>query len=233
MLALKDLDSIVAAFNTFLFSSLAVFLVFLFLVVFSTGSLAETTVTAGTFLFAFSFTFADTFKNVFVSYVFLFVRQPYDVGDRVIIGTKTSTPMYVRKMELLTTTFRQWDGLETTLPNYNLANMQIFNIRRSVTLADEMFFRVDIDTSEECIEKLQQEYKAFLESQPNNFDAVNSDMAIYELEDSRCLKIFFYTAHRTNFQNAEHIARRHDLCLALKVSQYSYSISLYRGSLGL
>jgi small-conductance mechanosensitive channel len=113
-------------------------IIFLILVVFSTGSLGETTVTASSVLFAFSFVFADTFRNVFNSYVFLFVRQPFDVGDRIHIGRQTDMPMFVRKMELLTTTFRRWDGFESTIPNVVLASEQIYNVRRSGPLVDEV-----------------------------------------------------------------------------------------------
>lgn len=224
VLSLNDLDSIVAAFDSFLAWTRLVLIVFIILVVFSTGSLSELTVTAGTFMFAFSFTFAETFKNVFTSYVFLFIRQPFDVGDRVLIGTN-ATAVYVRKMELLTTTFRQWDGLETTIPNYILSTMQIYNVKRSVTLMDEVTFRIDIRTSRAAILKLDEAYMAFLATQPNNFDPSASRMAILHLEDSRALRVYFWTGHRTNFQNGEHVPRRHDLCLALKVFLSPSSIS--------
>lgn len=108
--SLEDLDSTVKAVDTFLAVFIGIVIMLLLLIIFSQGDFAEVTVTTSTSIFALSFIFAETAKNLFNSFVFLFLRHPFDVGDRVHIGSNSSDPYYVLKMELLTTTFTMWSG---------------------------------------------------------------------------------------------------------------------------
>ena len=74
-LALRDIDSVLVALRRF-FGFLSFFLLlFVALIVFSTGSFAEVTVTTGTTFLAFSFLFGDTAKSMFSAFVFVFVRS--------------------------------------------------------------------------------------------------------------------------------------------------------------
>eukprot|EP00041_Stephanoeca_diplocostata_P015877 m.305691 g.305691 ORF g.305691 m.305691 type:complete len:635 (+) comp20187_c0_seq2:373-2277(+) len=109
--SLEDLDSTVKAVDTFLAVFIGIVILLLLLIIFSQGDFAEVTVTTSTSIFALSFIFAETAKNLFNSFVFLFLRHPFDVGDRVHIDANASEPYYVLKMELLTTTFTMWSGV--------------------------------------------------------------------------------------------------------------------------
>jgi small-conductance mechanosensitive channel len=79
----SDLNSVVRALDSFLNVATGFIMFFVVLVLFSEGDYAQVTVSLGTTLLAFSFIFSDTAKNVFNSFVFLFIRHPYDVGKCV------------------------------------------------------------------------------------------------------------------------------------------------------
>ena len=113
--SLEDLDSTVKAVDTFLTVFIIIALMLLLLIVFSQGDFAQVAVTSSTSVFALSFIFAETAKNFFNSFVFLFLRHPFDVGDRIHINAATNDPYFVLKMELLTTTFKMWSGIVAQL----------------------------------------------------------------------------------------------------------------------
>lgn len=78
--SVADLNSIVNALSSFLSAAVGFAMFFVVLIMFSEGDYSQITVSLGTTLLAFSFIFSDTAKNVFNSFVFLFIRHPYDVG---------------------------------------------------------------------------------------------------------------------------------------------------------
>ena len=71
------------ALRPFLLSVTAILMIIVLNVAFATGPLADVTVALATALFAFTFAFADLAKNTLASFQFLFIRQPFDIGDRV------------------------------------------------------------------------------------------------------------------------------------------------------
>ncbi len=77
----SDLNSIVEALAAFLSSCVGFVMFFVIMILFSEGDYAQVTVSLGTTLLAFSFIISDTAKNVFNSFVFLFIRNPFDVGE--------------------------------------------------------------------------------------------------------------------------------------------------------
>lgn len=71
-------------------------------VVFFQSSVVTNLATAGTALLSLSFVFAVTTQEFLGSCIFLFVKHPYDVGDRVEVG---GTQMLVERISLLYTVF--------------------------------------------------------------------------------------------------------------------------------
>lgn len=64
---------------------------------------------AGTALLSLSFVFATTTQEFLGSCIFLFVKHPYDVGDRVDIG---KVQMVVDRISLLYTVFTRIDLMQ-------------------------------------------------------------------------------------------------------------------------
>jgi hypothetical protein len=65
--------------------------------------------------------------------------------------------------------------------------------------------------------KVKEGYLDFLRTEPNHFDVSKSDTAVWGVEDANSVKLMFWTAHRTNWQNSEHVERRTHVTLAVKV----------------
>jgi hypothetical protein len=114
VLALNDIGSVTLALESFL-NFVAFFLMFfIVLMVFSQGSLAPVTITMATLFVSFSFLVSDTARAIATSFVFVFVRYPFDIGDRITIDT-TGMFMFVQKINLLSTTVR-WQA-STVFPD--------------------------------------------------------------------------------------------------------------------
>eukprot|EP00045_Choanoeca_perplexa_P010360 m.104510 g.104510 ORF g.104510 m.104510 type:complete len:821 (+) comp15250_c0_seq1:166-2628(+) len=222
--SLRDLDSIIAAIDTFLYNVQFVVLFLAVLVVFSTGELADVAVTSGTTILALSFIFADTCQHTFKSFMLLFVRHPFDSGDRVEIEGMNK-PLYVQKMTLQYTVFTVWNGMVVTIPNYELYAKSIYNVQRSGMMWDEASIHISSRTTAEQLDRLEQGYKQILRSHPFDFDEPNSFFFLKSLDDSNKLTLSLVYAMRTNWQNGEHVERRSmltrglfELCGRLNVS---------------
>jgi small-conductance mechanosensitive channel len=75
--------------------------------------------TAGTTLLSLSFVFAATCQEFLGSCIFLFVKHPFDVGDRVEI---TSTGMFVERISLLYTVFTRVDTNQIVQVRHVISN---------------------------------------------------------------------------------------------------------------
>lgn len=84
-LTLLNLESITSALAFFLSGALVIAAVLMLNIVFSTGDLAEVAITVSSAILGLSFIFSTSAQHMFDSFVFLFMRHAYDVGDRVRI----------------------------------------------------------------------------------------------------------------------------------------------------
>jgi small-conductance mechanosensitive channel len=80
-------------------------------VAFFRSSFVTVVATAGTALLSLSFIFAATTQEFLGSCIFLFVKHPYDVGDRVDINDKQ---FVVDRISLLYTMFHRIDKMQVT-----------------------------------------------------------------------------------------------------------------------
>ena len=69
---------------------------------------------AGTFILGLSWLIGGSLQEVLTSIVFLFIKHPFDVGDRVTIGDDTFT---VKEISLLSTLFVDGNGGLVQTPN--------------------------------------------------------------------------------------------------------------------
>jgi small-conductance mechanosensitive channel len=75
------------------------------------SSLLTTIATAGTALLSLSFVFAVTTQEFLGSCIFLFVKHPYDVGDRIEVS---GTQLLVDRISLLYTVFTRTDKMQVS-----------------------------------------------------------------------------------------------------------------------
>jgi len=109
--SMKDISQALAAFDKVLLFVVFIICIIIFLAVFQ-SSFIGTLTTAGTALLSLSFVFAATTQEFLGSCIFLFVKHPYDVGDRVDIAGPEKEQLVVEKISLLYTVFTRIDKMQ-------------------------------------------------------------------------------------------------------------------------
>lgn len=138
------------------------------IVAFFRSSAIEVIASAGTTLLSLSFIFAVTCQEFLGSCIFLFVKHPYDVGDRVYIN---DVQLIVERISLLYSVFTRTDTKQVTqIPNIQLNNYWVDNISRSKAMYESIEVDVSYDTSFEDIELLRCEMEKFVRSHDNSRD---------------------------------------------------------------
>ena len=103
------------------------------------------------------------------SIIFLFIKHPYDVGDRVKVDDDTYT---VKEIRLLSTIFLDADNALVQAPNTVLNAKFLINFRRSPEMSEPFMFDVEYDTTFEQIEALRGRMIAFLSNERRDYVAV-------------------------------------------------------------
>ena len=127
-----------------------------------------TLATAGTALLSLSFVFAVTAQEVLGSCIFLFVKHPYDIGDRVDVSNEELT---VDRISLLYTNFKRVaNGKAVQIPNIVLNNLWVENVTRSRSMREFISVFVNFGTSFEDIKLLENELRRFVCAKDNARD---------------------------------------------------------------
>ena len=103
------------------------------------------------------------------SIIFLFIKHPYDVGDRVKVDEDTFT---VKEIRLLSTIFLDGDNALVQAPNTVLNGKFLINFRRSPEMSEPFTFDVAYETTFEQIEALRGRMIAFLSNERRDYVAV-------------------------------------------------------------
>lgn len=187
-------------------------------VAFFQSSFITTLATAGTALLSLSFVFAVTTQEFLGSCIFLFVKHPYDVGDRVEI---TQEQLTVDKISLLYTVFTRIDKMQVVqVPNIVLNNLWIENVTRSRAMREFIDVNVSYDTTFEDIELLRLEMEKFVRAPENNRD-FQPDLTIGVAGVGNLDKLMLKIAikHKSNWHNeAVRAARRSKFMCALTLA---------------
>jgi Mechanosensitive ion channel len=177
---------------------------------------AATIIAAGaTTLLSLSFVFAATAQEVLGSCIFLFVKHPFDVGDRVEI---LKTELFVEEVSLLYTIFRTVaDQRVTQVPNVVLNSNWIDNITRSKSMKERITLAVDFGTSFSDVQLLKAEMEDFVSSKENSRDFhPEVDIEVTGVGDMDQLELRFEIRHKSNWSNETvRAARRSKLMCAL------------------
>eukprot|EP00633_Aureoumbra_lagunensis_P005405 CAMPEP_0197324560 /NCGR_PEP_ID=MMETSP0891-20130614/71176_1 /TAXON_ID=44058 ORGANISM="Aureoumbra lagunensis, Strain CCMP1510" /NCGR_SAMPLE_ID=MMETSP0891 /ASSEMBLY_ACC=CAM_ASM_000534 /LENGTH=423 /DNA_ID=CAMNT_0042817391 /DNA_START=909 /DNA_END=2177 /DNA_ORIENTATION=- len=119
----------------------------------------------GTFSIGLSYAFGSTFAQIGTGMSYVLFTNPYDIGDRVIIGEvgsmATDFPMFVTSIDPYTTTFRTSFGEIITVANYILSQKSILNHGRSVNPSLRCTLKLSMRTPPAEISKLCGALKQF------------------------------------------------------------------------
>lgn len=202
--SLKDLDSVVSKLDDVLFFIVLVITVLVFISLISTSAAGVLT-SAGSAVLALSWLFSATAQEFLQSVVFVFVKHPFDVGDRVSIYGNTGSQLkgddyFVKEIALLYTEFKKMEGQVVQAPNSYLNTLFIMNMRRSGGLAEAVPIVIRFGTSLEQIEGLRNMLLDFVRAEKREFQG----NILTELRDvteawSLTLNVVFF--YKTNWQN--------------------------------
>jgi len=190
-------------------------------VAFFQSSFITTLATAGTALLSISFVFAVTTQEVLGSCIFLFVKHPYDVADRVDIVGPERMAMTVDKISLLYTVFTRIDKMQVVqIPNIQLNNLWIENVTRSKAMKEAISVKVSFDTSFEDVELLRQEMEAFVRHSDNSRDfQPDFSIGVASIGNLDGLELSVAIKHKSNWHNeAVRASRRSKFICALALA---------------
>ncbi|KAF2687375.1 hypothetical protein K458DRAFT_429311 [Lentithecium fluviatile CBS 122367] len=215
--SMHDVDQAINALDALLFTIVFVVCVFV-IVCFLSPSFTTTLATSATALLSLSFVFAATCQEVLGSCIFLFVKHPYDIGDRVDIATDQLT---VEHISLLYTVFKRVNnGKIVQTPNIVLNNLWVENITRSKAMREQVSIFTAWDTSFEDINALKQELLAFVRDPANSRDFhPEIEVEVISIAEMNKLELRVEIRHKSNWSNESlRAGRRSKFMCALVVA---------------
>lgn len=202
--SLKDLDSVVSRLDNVLEFFVVVISIIVFLTLISTSAAGVLT-SAGSSVLALSWLFSATAQEFLQSVVFVFVKHPFDVGDRVTVyGNSGDAGLgddyFVKSISLLYTEFKKMQGHIVQAPNSYLNSLFILNQRRSGALAEAVPVTIKYGTTLEQIDGLRQRLVEFVRSERREFQAnILTEMRQVTDNFSITLNVVFF--YKSNWQN--------------------------------
>ncbi|KAJ5081148.1 hypothetical protein N7456_013386 [Penicillium angulare] len=202
--SLKDLDSVVSKLdNVFMFFVIIVVVIVLLSLI--STSTAGVLTTAGSSILALSWLFSATAQEFLQSVIFVFVKHPFDVGDRVTIygnagDAGLGDDYFVKEITLLYTEFKKMQGHVVQAPNSYLNGLFILNQRRSGALAEAVPIIIKYGTTIDQIDGLRQRLLEFVRSERRDFQSnILTELRAVTENFSLTLNVVFF--YKSNWQN--------------------------------
>ena len=184
-----------------------------------------TLATTGTALLSLSFVFSATAQEFLGSCIFLFVKHPYDIGDRVDISDEQMT---VEHISLLFSVFKRVDtGRLVQVPHIILNTLWVQNVTRSGAMRERLPVHIDFGTSFEDIQLLKAELHNFVRDKENSRDfQPDIDIEVIGINEMDKLELQVEIRHKSNWANETiRAARRSKFMCALVLALRKVPIS--------
>ncbi|KAF5022304.1 hypothetical protein F66182_5654 [Fusarium sp. NRRL 66182] len=211
--SLKDLDSVIKKLDKVFLFIIIVITIIVFISILS-GSAAAALGSAGTVVLGLAWVLQATAQEFLQSIIFVFVKHPFDVGDRVTVYGSTGEAMmgddyYVTEISLLYTEFKKMQGHIVQAPNSLLNNLFILNQRRSNGLADVLPLVMRFGTPQHMIDELKERMTEFCLANKRDYAPriITEMVKVDEVRSCTMNMIFF---HKSNFQNELLRLNRHN-----------------------
>ena len=235
--SLKDLDSVVSKLDDVLMFVVAVIVVLVFISLISTSAAGVLT-SAGSAVLALSWLFSATAQEFLQSIIFVFVKHPFDVGDRVSIYGNTGAALkgddyFVKEISLLYTEFKKMEGQVVQAPNSYLNTLFILNMRRSGGLAEAVPIVIRFGTTLEQIESLRNTLLEFVREEKREYQN-NILTELREVTEAYSLTLNVVFFYKSNWQNELlRLQRRNKFICALMMAMQQHGIEgPYRNQAG-
>ncbi|KAG8685940.1 hypothetical protein FRC11_009802 [Ceratobasidium sp. 423] len=237
--SMRDIDSAVGRLDNILMS-LYFIIAALVIAVTLEAKLTTLLTGAGSLVLGLSWLIGASASEVLTSIIFLFIKHPYDVGDRVDIGKDS---YIVKEMRLLSTVFIDTTrGCLVQAPNAGLSTQVgaislyiwcgylphtpkfISNIRRSGAMSEAFTFDVAYDTEFEQIEALRSRMLAFVQSHRRDYQPT-FDIVVSDIPDQEKMILKADILYKSNWQQgALKTKRRNKWVCALKAAMAELKI---------
>ena len=206
--SMHDVDQAINVLDRLL-AIVALIIIILVFVGFLNPNFTTTLATTGTALLSLSFVFAATAQEVLGSCIFLFVKHPFDIGDRVDIGTAgclNQEQFVVEKISLLYTVFRHISGSAVgrlcQIPNIVLNGLWIENVTRSNAMTEQLTIDIAFGTSFDDLQVLKNELITFVTDKDNSRDFLPTvDIDVLGTSDQSKVSLLVEVKHKSNWSN--------------------------------
>ncbi|EJU04320.1 hypothetical protein DACRYDRAFT_20889 [Dacryopinax primogenitus] len=218
--SMKNLDSAVGRLDAIL-----VYIWFLVAILVLIACLDTTLYTSlsafGGSLLALSWLFGGTATEILSSIIFLFIKHPYDCGDRVDIDGYQFT---VKEIQLLSTIFMTTAGKTVQCSHAVLNTKYVENVRRSGQMSESFTFDVDFSTTFEQLEKLRAKMLAFVTAERRDYLPA-FDVIVQDIPAQGKMSLSVMIKYKSNWQQVALHAQRHNkwVC-ALKEAMHDCKI---------
>jgi hypothetical protein len=212
--SMHDVDQAINALDGLLITIALIVCVFV-IIAFLAPEFRATLATSATALLSLSFVFATTAQEILGSCIFLFVKHPYDIGDRVDI---TSEQLIVEHIALLYTVFKRVsNGKTVQIPNIGLNSLWVENITRSKAMREQVSVFCAFDTSFDDVNCLKQEMISFVRDPANSRDFYpDIEIEVVSIAEMNKLELRVEILHKSNWSNETlRTARRSKFMCAL------------------
>ncbi|KII92920.1 hypothetical protein PLICRDRAFT_103857 [Plicaturopsis crispa FD-325 SS-3] len=202
--SMQDLDSAVGRLDNILMS--LYFVVAILIIAVALEAQLLTLVTgAGTLILGLSWLIGNSLQEVLTSIIFLFIKHPFDVGDRVNLGKSSYT---VKEIRLLSTIFLDGNGTLVQAPNTVL----------NEKMSEPFTFDVAYDTTFEQLEALRERMLVFLTAERRDY-LPTFDVTVIDFPEQEKMTLKADIKHKSNFQiGAIKAKRRNKWICALKIA---------------
>ncbi|KAG5996093.1 hypothetical protein E4U43_002918 [Claviceps pusilla] len=211
--SLKDLDSVIEKLDKVFVCIIIIVSAIVFVAIFS-SSTAAGLASASTSILGLAWVLQATAQEFLQSIIFVFVKHPFDVGDRVTIygstgATMTGDDYYVTEISLLYTEFKKLQGHIVQAPNSLLNTLFILNQRRSNGISDVVPLEFKFGTPAWMIDELKARMLDFCLANKRDYQpTIIAEMTGVDKVRSCTMNIVFI--HKTNFQNELLRLNRHN-----------------------
>lgn len=226
--ALKDLDSVVSKLGS-VFMFIVLVIVILVLISLISTSASGVLTSLGSTVLALSWLFSATAQEFLQSCIFVFVKHPFDVGDRVTIYGNTGANMkgddyFVKEISLLYTEFKKMEGHVVQAPNSYLNTLFILNQRRSGGLAEAVPVTFKFGTTLEQIDALRQKLLEFVTTEKREYQS-NILTELRDVVEAHAINLNVIFFFKSNWQNELlRLQRRNKFICALMIAMQEVGI---------
>ena len=226
--SLKDLDSVVSKLDSVLFFIVVIITLLVFISLISTSAAGILT-SLGSTVLGLAWLFSATAQEFLQSVVFVFVKHPFDVGDRVTIYGNTGIlgkgdDYFVKEIALLYTEFKKLEGHVVQAPNSYLNTLFILNMRRSGGLAEAIPMVFKFGTTLDQIDQLRQRLLDFVKNEKREYQS-NILTEIRDIIEAHSMTVNIVFFYKSNWQNELlRLQRRNKFICALMVSMQELGI---------